>query len=441
MSERQWYTVPGKTGILYREHAERKFMRRPDRFWSIRYSLHGERRHEMLGWASEGWTQDMAVAVLAELKQNAKLGIHPQTLSEKRAMQQASREEAERLAALDAMRRTTFAELAEQYMAWAALHRREGQKAAQILSRHIIPTLGERIAADITTADIDDLRRKLEATRPLSGRNKNDPEATLSPQTVLHCLKAVREVFNFARETPHPTLSGMTLFSGKNPVCLSRRGRGIRMPAVDNRRLRILTEKEIDALLSYTCHDAVFTQDLHDMLLLSLDTGIRAGELTHLRREDIDPVTGAMRIMSGSDAGTTKSGRIRVVHAGQLFPQCLTMLARRYAGATDMYIFAGRNGGPRNATSLPQAMKRMCARLGLNDGITDPRNMVVWHTLRHTYATMMLESGVDIYTLKELLGHSSVSVTERYLHLCDRAKREMALASIALGKIRVQEHR
>ena len=56
------------------------------------------------------------------------------------------------------------------------------------------------------------------------------------------------------------------------------------------------------------------------------------------------------------------------------------------------------------------------------------------HTLRHTFATRMLESGVDIYTLKELLGHSSVSVTEGYLHLCDRAKREKSLARIALGR-------
>ena len=46
----------------------------------------------------------------------------------------------------------------------------------------------------------------------------------------------------------------------------------------------------------------------------------------------------------------------------------------------------------------------------------------------------MLESGVDIYTLKELLGHSSVAVTEGYLHLCDRAKREKALARLTLER-------
>ena len=67
-------------------------------------------------------------------------------------------------------------------------------------------------------------------------------------------------------------------------------------------------------------------------------------------------------------------------------------------------------------------------------GVDDSRNLVVWHTLRHTYATRMLEAGIDIYTLKELMGHASVTTTEIYLHLCDRAKREQALARLALAR-------
>ena len=88
----------------------------------------------------------------------------------------------------------------------------------------------------------------------------------------------------------------------------------------------------------------------------------------------------------------------------------------------------------RDGTALGRAMNRIAEALGLNSGVTDPRNRVVWHTLRHTFATRMLESGVDIYTLKELLGHSSVAVTEGYLHLCDRAKREKALARLTLER-------
>lgn len=439
MSARQWHTIHGKTGVLYREHAERKFMRKPDRFWSIRYTLHGERKQETLGWSSEGWTQDMAMELLAELKRNIKLGIHPQTLAEKRNLSQAIRNKKEQQAKMDALACITFAELAIHYCEWVRQHRRDERTIIQNLSRHILPVLGSKRAADITTADIDMLRQQLEKTAPLSGRNKNIQGAVLSPQTVLHCLKIVREVFNFARETEHTALPNVMLFSGKNPVVLSRRGRGIRIRQADNRRLRILSEKEIADLLSYSCQNSSFTQDLHDMLLLSLDTGIRAGELVHLRCEDVDIATGAIRIMSGSDAGETKSGRTRVVHAGQLFPDCLTMLARRLNMAQS-YVFASKSGGRRTAEALSHAMQRIAAKLNLNEGIQDPRNIIVWHTLRHTFATRMLEAGVDIYTLKELLGHSSVAVTERYLHLCDRAKRELALASIAASRVRVREH-
>lgn len=83
-------------------------------------------------------------------------------------------------------------------------------------------------------------------------------------------------------------------------------------------------------------------------------------------------------------------------------------------------------------------MRRITDKLKYNEGVTDPRNLVVWHTLRHTYATRMLEAGIDIYTLKELMGHASVTTTEIYLHLCDRAKREQALARLALARSQAQ---
>lgn len=187
----------------------------------------------------------------------------------------------------------------------------------------------------------------------------------------------------------------------------------------DARRLRILTDAEIAQLLAYEGQHKAFAAELRDMMLLSLDTGVRSGELIRLRREDVDTERGTLRILLGSDFGLTKSGRTRIVHAGYLFPEARDVL-RRHARGDSPYLFPGRDGGVRDGTALGRAMNRIAETLGLNSGVTDPRNRVVWHTLRHTFATRMLESGVDIYTLKELLGHSSVAVTEGYLHLCDR---------------------
>ncbi len=61
--------------------------------------------------------------------------------------------------------------------------------------------------------------------------------------------------------------------------------------------------------------------------------------------------------------------------------------------------------------------------LELNDGIDDPRQKVVFHTLCHTYA-----SGVDLYTAQRLMGHSTISMTERYSHLAlDHLKKAVGM--------------
>jgi site-specific recombinase XerD len=52
-----------------------------------------------------------------------------------------------------------------------------------------------------------------------------------------------------------------------------------------------------------------------------------------------------------------------------------------------------------------------------NKGVDDPRQRVFFHTLRHTYASWMVMEGVDLYTLKELLGHKDLTMTQRYAHL------------------------
>lgn len=437
MARLSWASVQGKEGVIYREHPTRKHGKRPDRYIAIRYrSGQGKRVLEALGWASDGWTVDKAVALLRELKENIRLGRRPQSLKERREMAEVARLEAERTAARAKLKSITFGELAELYKAWAKEHRVSAGSVEQVLDMHILPVLGERVAADITTVDVESLRKLVAAKQPLTGRNKNTPGACLSAQTVLHILKTVREVFNFALETPAPNESGVMLFSGVNPAVLSRRGRGVHVPKNDARRLRILNDKEITTLLAYQGRRKEAFADLHDMILLSLDIGPRAGELVHIRRESCDPVTGAVRIYKGSrDNDTTKGGASRLLFAGQLFPEAREMLRGRLSQpGNGPYLFSGPDGKARDANGLNRAMRRIMEKLKFNEGVDDPRNTVVWHTLRHTYATKMLEAGTDIYTLKELMGHASVTTTEIYLHLCDRAKREQALARIALTR-------
>lgn len=437
-TKNQWHTIPGKEGILYREHSTRKNGRVPDRCLSIRYRAGGGKRvHESLGWTSDGWTVPKAVALLREIKENIRIGARPQSLREKRTMAEAARIEEQRLASRAKLKEITFGEFAEHYRAWAKKNRISSGQVSQLLDMHILPELGSRCAYDVTPDDITTLRDILAQKHPQTGRGKNKKDARLAAGTVLHALKVVREVYNFALETSAPDAPGVMLFTGINPARMSKRGRGVRMPAYDSRRLRILNDDEIASLLSFQGRRSAYGE-IHDMILFSLDTGVRAGELVNLKRESVDPKDGTIRVLMGAKGSerSTKGGETRVVHAGQLHPECLQMLRTHLATpSSSPYLFPGVGGAVRDANGMNRIMRRIMAKLHWNDNVDDARNIVVWHTLRHTFATRMLEAGVDIYVLKELMGHSSVTTTEIYLHLCNMKKRKEALAKIALAKV------
>ena len=78
-------------------------------------------------------------------------------------------------------------------------------------------------------------------------------------------------------------------------------------------------------------------------------------------------------------------------------------------------VFKGRFGEKIAAPSA--TFTRTVKDIGLNDGVTDRKLRVTFHTLRHTAASRLLASGATIYDVCKILGHSSVTVTERYGHL------------------------
>ena len=71
----------------------------------------------------------------------------------------------------------------------------------------------------------------------------------------------------------------------------------------------------------------------------------------------------------------------------------------------------------------------------LNEGITDPRDKVVFHTLRHTFASWLVQAGVPLYTVQRLMGHKSIVMTQRYAHLAPDQGAEAArlLSGISLA--------
>jgi integrase len=100
------------------------------------------------------------------------------------------------------------------------------------------------------------------------------------------------------------------------------------------------------------------------------------------------------------------------------------MLARRRKGRPEAanHVFYGRwGGGQSRAANLP--FRETVKALGLNEGITDPRQIVVFHTLRHTFASWLAMKGKPLYTVGRLLGHKVIKMTERYAHLAPEVQK------------------
>jgi integrase len=89
-------------------------------------------------------------------------------------------------------------------------------------------------------------------------------------------------------------------------------------------------------------------------------------------------------------------------------------------------VFIDRKGNKIKEPSA--AFSRAVDRVGLNDSIVDKRQKITFHSLRHTYASWLVEAGVSLYVVSKLLGHKSLKMTARYAHVGENAERRAARA-------------
>jgi site-specific recombinase XerD len=97
----------------------------------------------------------------------------------------------------------------------------------------------------------------------------------------------------------------------------------------------------------------------------------------------------------------------------QAVKDMLTDIKPDHAGRDDL-VFPGMGGV--KIVQISKTFKRTVDEL-FNKGVDDPRERVFFHSLRHTYASWLVMEGVDLYRVKELLGHKDLTMTQRYSHL------------------------
>ena len=151
-----------------------------------------------------------------------------------------------------------------------------------------------------------------------------------------------------------------------------------------------------------------YTDHLQPMILLAMNTGLRRGELFKLRRSDIDCEKQQAKVR----AAAAKSGKARHVPLNSEAFEAITRWMRQHPGDPDALVFPGKDGNPMNNVDSSWRSVAGAAKL------TDFR----WHDLRHHFASRLVMSGVDLNTVRELLGHADLKMTLRYAHLAPEHK-------------------
>jgi integrase/recombinase XerC len=145
---------------------------------------------------------------------------------------------------------------------------------------------------------------------------------------------------------------------------------------------------------------------LRDLTILELlySSGLRVSELVGLNANQLDPELGIVRVMG-------KGRKERIVPVGKKAVEAVkNYLEERGTLETESPLFVNARGGRLTVRSVGRLVKEYTRRSGIFRKVSP-------HTLRHTFATHLLDAGADIREIQEMLGHASLSTTQRYTHL------------------------
>ena len=414
---RRWIAVRGVMGVRYREHPERVYLRKPDRYFAIRYRvvMDGKSvlREEGVGWASEGYTSAKASELRALILQKIDELGRPYSLAEHRSDQGHMARADAAATILDLQRNATFGYACGRYLEWAEGAKKSWRADASRITHHLLPYLGAYRMVDITPVLIESFRAHLAATLSKFDRRAG---RTLSTATINQCLLLCSKIFNQARLIPYRAdQPQIPLYVGANPCAEVRRRRP------NNARWRVLDDGQIVALLAAALDRKALgvrkvyrteraARVFHDAILFALRTGARLGEVVALRWQFVCLETGRVRIIE------TKSGRDRTVFADS---ETLDMLRARCVDPEHEPFVFWDEDRPLTDDRMSHVFNHLVRWLGWNAGFERAQDRIVFHSLRHTYGTRAIVAGVNVLALQRLMGHSVLQTTERYVHLAD----------------------
>lgn len=261
-----------------------------------------------------------------------------------------------------------FEELVDSYIKLHASQKRSWRSSYRNSIRKLLPYFQDKYVTQITPRMIEEFRVE---------RSKQVSEASVNRD-----LAYLKGIFNKGIEW------GMVQ---ENPA------RKVKLFREKNHRTRFLSHEELANLLS-CCKPR-----LRSVVIIAVNTGMRKGELQNLKWEDVDFERGIITLTY------TKNGEMRHIPMNQAVRDALIALKQDFQSRE--HVFTKKDGNPYDIRkSFDTAL--------IKANILDFR----FHDLRHTFASHLVMSGIDLNTVRELLGHKSLEMTLRYSHLSQSHK-------------------
>ncbi len=222
------------------------------------------------------------------------------------------------------------------------------------------------------------------------------------------------------------TLKSFYKYLKENDVIKSSPALSIKYPKADKKLPNFVPYNELESMINATKKDTFYERD--DLIIeLMYATGVRVSELVNIKLDDIDFETNSIRILG-------KGSYMRTVYFGEyardaIFKYMNGLRIKLLNGKESEYLFLNKNGNNITTRGIQKIIDKIVSE-------TDVKTKVSPHTLRHTFATHLLDNGCDLRSVQELLGHKNINTTEVYTHVTSERLKDVYFKSHPRGRFK-----
>jgi integrase len=289
-----------------------------------------------------------------------------------------------------------FEDLFEDYLEWAKANKKSWKHNDLLVYNKHLSYLAKKDPRSLKPQDFEELKqKKLTEINSKTGK-------TLAPKTVKDILGTARHIYNHSIK--NELIKGLT-----NPI-----GNGkVRMPKVDNQKIGFFTKEQAKELLSIL--EQRRDKRLYQLTILLLFTGARFSEIAKLTWSDINMNTSMIYFASSKDGNARHiqmTNKVKqVIEILQKEKTCNLVIPTKYSNKYE---------------KMPKEWQIEVDKLIPGNDKAD-KDRLTTHSLRHTHASWLAQSVVDILYIKEKLGNKKIDTTMRYSNLIQNKRHEATL--------------